>query len=177
MKNLHKNSLENSVRQILLRRFIPSAAVVAVLAVFILCIIIFKAMSGPFQTKDIPGYVFLSVLLLGSASVTAIAVHQMMLYLSLLSATARKVHLQFPSHSGHGRAMRTLELLDDSNEKVEAAYQIIASNPEDLKEFPQNCEFDFFSKSLRGTERAIFSRTSYVIITYRHKPPLPKSPD
>ncbi|MBX9568373.1 MAG: hypothetical protein K2X77_05730 [Candidatus Obscuribacterales bacterium] len=168
MKELHNGPLTKLVRRLLLRRFVPSAIVIAVLALFLLCIIVMKAASGPFVAKDIPGYAFLALLLLGSVSVTGIAIHQMQLYLSLLSSSPKKTKLGFPDYSRGGKALRTLELLDES-EQILGAYQIIACTPEDLKEYPQLCEFDSYMKEEKGTERAIFARANYVLLAYRHK--------
>lgn len=129
-----------------------------------------KALSGPFQVKDLGGYAFLGTLLVGGLSVTFIAMHQMNLYMNLLSAPSpRKTKIRFPYHTLKGRASRTLEVLDESEQNAVAEFQIMASTHEDLREFPQLCEFDFYLKEQNGTQRAIFTRKNYVLIAYKHK--------
>ncbi len=169
VKELQNQSLEKCVKRILFKRFIPSAIVIAVLSAFILSVLIMKAVGGPFQTKDIPGYAFLGMLLLGGTVVSGIALQQIHIYLSLLSSgLPQKRKLRFPDRTMHGRSLRTIEVLDESNQNSVSAFIIIASTHEDLKEFPQLCDFEVYLKEQGGTERAIFSRTNYALIAYRH---------
>lgn len=169
VKELQSQSLEKCVKRILFKRFIPSAIVIAVLSAFILSIIIMKAMSGPFQTKDIPGYAFLGLLILGGTIVSGIALQQIRIYLNLLSSTLpQKRKLRFPNSNMHGKSLRTIEVLDEANQNSVSAFIIIASTHEDLKEFPQLCDFEVYLNEQGGKERAIFSRTNYALIAYRH---------